>query len=122
MYVGQLGQIFAIGPGKLSVLFLYRRIFRGAWFNLITWALIGLVSAWIVAFFFANMLVCLPVTEAFVNAPGIGRNPRCIDAVPMYLSQVYSDLVLDVLILAVPIPSGRCNATRRDFEANNNCV
>lgn len=56
------------------------------------------------AFFFANLLECVPISEAFKNAPGMGGNPKCINAIPMYLSQVYSDVVLDVLILAIPIP------------------
>jgi hypothetical protein len=104
LYAGQLSQIFAIGPVKISVLLFYRRIFRGHLFNISTWTVIGLVAAWMVAFFLANLLECLPISEAFVNAPGIGGNPKCINAIPMYLAQVYSDVVLDVLILAIPIP------------------
>lgn len=104
LYAGQLSQIFAIGPTKISVLLFYRRIFRGKVFNIMTWTLIVLVCVWMVAFLFANMFECIPITEAFVNAPGLGGNPNCIDAVPMYLSQVYSDAVLDVLILVLPLP------------------
>jgi hypothetical protein len=70
----------------------------------VTWLLIGLVTAWMIVFFFTNLLECFPISEAFVNAPGLGGNPQCIDAIPMYLSQVYSDVVLDVLILVIPIP------------------
>jgi hypothetical protein len=104
LYAGQLSQICAIGLAKISVLLFYRRIFRGTLFNVATWTVIGLVAAWMVAFFFANLLECLPISEAFVNAPGLGGNPKCINAIPMYLAQVYSDVVLDVLILAIPIP------------------
>ncbi|KAF2197121.1 hypothetical protein GQ43DRAFT_403698 [Delitschia confertaspora ATCC 74209] len=104
LYAGQLSQIFAIGPAKISVLLFYRRIFRGVIFNFTTWSLIGLVAAWMTSFFFANLLECLPISQAFVNAPGLGGDPHCINAVPMYLAQVYSDVVLDVLILIVPIP------------------
>ncbi|KAF1962133.1 hypothetical protein CC80DRAFT_154805 [Byssothecium circinans] len=104
LYAGQLSQIFAIGPTKISVLLFYRRIFRGKAFNIAVWALIVLVSAWIIGFFFANLFECVPIKEAFVNAPGMGGNPKCIDALPMYLAQVYSDAVLDVLILVLPIP------------------
>jgi hypothetical protein len=60
-----------------------------------------------IAFSFANLLECIPIREAFVNDPGMGGNPHCIDAIPMYLSQVYSDVVLDVLILIIPIPLGK---------------
>lgn len=107
LYAGQLSQIFAVGPGKLSVLLFYRRIFRGAHFNVATWILIGLVSVWMVAFFFANLFECVPISRAFINAPGMGGDPHCINAVPMYLSQVYSDMILDVFILILPIPLGK---------------
>jgi hypothetical protein len=104
LYAGQLSQIFAIGPTKISVLLFYRRIFSGKLFHLVTWMLIGLVVGWMIAFFFANLLECVPISEAFVNAPGLAGNPKCINAIPMYLSQVYSDVVLDVLILIIPMP------------------
>ena len=107
LYAGQITQIFAIGPGKLSVLFLYRRIFRGVVFDIVTWLLIGIVLAWMIAFFFANLLECVPIKEAFINVPGVGGNPRCIDAIPMYFAQVYSDFAIDVLIIMVPIPLGK---------------
>jgi len=113
LYAGQLSQIFAIGPAKISALLFYCRIFRGTVFNIATWFLIGLVAAWMVAFFFANLLECVPISEAWVNAPGLGGNPKCIHAVPMYLAQVYSDVVLDVLILVVPIPPSEYGLRRR---------
>ena len=39
-----------------------------------------------------------------MNAPDMGGNPKCIDAIPMYWAQVYSDVILDLLILIIPIP------------------
>lgn len=107
LYAGQLSQMLAIGPTKISMLLLYRRIFRGRAFDIITWTLIALVVGWTVAFFFSNMLECIPIHEAWRNAPGLGTNPHCVDAVPMYLAQVYSDVVIDALILVVPIPLGK---------------
>ena len=106
LWAGQLSQVFSVGPVKVSVIFLYRRIFRGPIFNIITWILTGLVAAWAVAYFFANLLECVPIEESFKAAPGQGGNPHCVDAIPMYFSQVYSDVLLDILILIVPIPSG----------------
>lgn len=106
LYAGQLSQMLAIGPTKISMLLLYRRIFRGSAFNIVTMILIALAVGWTVAFFFSNMLECVPIHEAWRNAPGLGGNPHCVDAVPMYLTQVYSDVVIDVLIFVVPIPLG----------------
>jgi hypothetical protein len=105
LWAGQLSQIFAIGPAKISVLLFYNRIFRGKTFTIINWVLIALATMWMIGYFFANLLECVPIERSFINAPGIGLDrEHCIDAVPMYLSQVYSDLVLDALILVVPLP------------------
>lgn len=117
LYAGQLSQTLALGPTKISVLLFYRRIFRGQIFTVVNWTLIGICTSWTVAFFFANTLECIPITDAFENAPGLGGNPNCIDALPMYLSQVYSDVAIDALVLIVPIPLGsssqrcRCHLT-----------
>lgn len=56
--------------------------------------------AWTVSYFFANLFTCYPVTalvEAFYGN-------KCIDSVPMWLSVVMSDLIVDVIILLMPIP------------------
>lgn len=106
LYAGQLSQMLAIGPTKISMLLLYRRIFRGKIFDFLTYTLIVLVTGWTISFLFANMLECLPISESWKNAPGLGTNPHCIKAVPMYLSQVYIDVVLDAMILVLPIPLG----------------
>lgn len=108
LWAGQLSQVFSVGPVKISVILLYRRIFRGPVLNVVTWILIGLVASWVVAFFFANLLECVPIEDSFKAAPGQGGDPNCIDAIPMYFAQVYSDVALDILILLVPIPSGTC--------------
>ena len=104
LYAGQLSQTIAIGTAKISVLLLYRRIFRGDTFNKVTYGLLALVLGWTIAFLFANMLECVPIDQSWVAAPGQGGNPHCIHAIAMYFSQVYSDVILDISILIVPIP------------------
>jgi hypothetical protein len=104
LYAGQLCAILAIGPTKISVLLFYRRIFRGKWFHRATWTLIVFCSAWTISFFFANLFECMPISNAFIHALGTVYNARCIDAIPMYLTQAYADVVLDVFILLIPIP------------------
>jgi hypothetical protein len=108
LYAAPLSQIPAIGLTKISVLLFYKRIFRGPLFSLLTNVLIILVSAWTVAFFFANLLKCVPISESWTSLAGLDweTNSKCIDALPMYLAGPYSDLGLDVLILGVPIPQG----------------
>lgn len=66
--------------------------------------MIFLCTVWTISFFFANMFECLPISDAFLHALGTVHNENCIDAIPMYLVQAYSDVVLDVFILLIPIP------------------
>jgi hypothetical protein len=61
--------------------------------------MLGLVIAWTLSYFFANLFTCVPVTSLI--EPFYGND--CINAVPMWLSVVGSDLAVDVLILIMPI-------------------
>ena len=57
---------------------------------------------WTVAFFFANMLQCYPMSE---NWTGLGGTAdTCIDENMMYVGQAFSDAITDLIILAMPIP------------------
>lgn len=87
----------------------YRRIFRGVWFNRISILLILLVVAWIIAFFFGNLFQCLPLS---INWNGVGSTSLYIKEIPLYLGQAYSDVITDVLILALPVPWGEWNIIR----------
>ena len=100
-------QTLAIGPTKIAILVFYRRIFVGRAFNIITYIMIGIMIAWTVAFLFANMFECWPIEESWKNAPGLGTNTHCIATIPMYMAQVYTDVIMDVLILVLPIPLGK---------------
>lgn len=64
--------------------------------------MIGLTVTWTVVFFFCNLLQCWPIS---VNWTGFGAaTEQCIDTNKMYLAQAYSDVLLDVLILSLPVP------------------
>ena len=55
--------------------------------------MIAVTVAWTVAYFFANLLQCLPLS---VNWNDIGYTPgACINTSQMYLSQAYSDIWTD---------------------------
>jgi hypothetical protein len=58
------------------------------------------VTAWTVSYAFANLFTCWPVTALI--EPFYGN--KCINAVPMWLSVVYTDIIVDVAILIMPIP------------------
>ena len=89
---------------KLSLLFLYRRIFHGTIFNITTWVLIGLTIAWTLSFFLALLLQCVPVTISTVTGSK-SASSHCIDQIPVTFAVTSSGTVMDFLILLVPIPN-----------------
>lgn len=88
--------------------------------------MIGLMVAWTIAFFFANLFQCVPIWENWVNYNS--TTDTCIDELSMYLGQAYSDVISDgklcvesfgsqtdsvglVIILSLPIPKVGCLQT-----------
>lgn len=62
--------------------------------------MLGIVGMWTTSYVFANLFTCWPVTALI--EPFYGN--KCINAVPMWLSVVYTDIIVDVAILVMPIP------------------
>lgn len=97
--------VVGLGLVKASILVFYMNIFTVRPFRIAVYVMLGIVISWTIAYFFANLFTCVPVTsliEPFYDDFFPGR--KCINAVPMWLSVVGSDLVVDVGILIMPIP------------------
>ena len=86
---------------KLSILFLYRRIFRGPVFDICTKVMIGIVIAWTISFFFAFLLQCVPVTTSTLPGPG----EHCINLSPVTYALGVTGVLTDFTILMIPIPN-----------------
>ena len=69
------------------------RIFGGGKFGVLLYAMIVLMIGWTIAFFFANLFQCMPISQ---NWTGYGGTvDTCINTVDMYLGQAYSDVISD---------------------------
>ncbi|KAL2058302.1 hypothetical protein ABVK25_001028 [Lepraria finkii] len=101
-YATQLTQTLAFGFTKLAVIFFYKRIFVVNVFAKISWTMIGIVIAWICAFFIANLLQCWPIAANWDFTASEATN--CVHTTRMYLGQAWSDVFTDVIILSMPIP------------------
>ena len=78
------------------------RIFITRTFRIMSWGMIGLASIWTIAFFAANLLQCLPISE---NWSSLGAAlGTCIKTTMMYLAQAWSDVFTDIMILLMPLP------------------
>ncbi|CAI6312475.1 unnamed protein product [Periconia digitata] len=93
--------VVSLGLIKASILLFYKNIFSTRAFKWAVWVMMFLVVGWTVAYSFANLFTCYPVTPLI--EPFYGN--KCISGViDMWLSVVYTDLIIDVGILIMPIP------------------
>ena len=96
-------QILALATIKLSILFFYRRIFRGRSFDIASWFLIGVVVAWAVTFLIAILAAC--GTAIAVNFQTLGAlKQECVNTFDILIALAVSDVAVDLAILVMPIP------------------
>ncbi|KAI1810426.1 hypothetical protein GGS20DRAFT_186211 [Poronia punctata] len=103
-YAFQTMEKIAFGLIKLSILFLWKRIFtqpRG--FVQLCWIMIGVIIAWTVAFFFATVFQC--GTEWSKNwAPIFVFLTQCTNTLNMLTVFTVTDIVTDLIIILMPLP------------------
>lgn len=95
-------ETLTFGAIKLSVLFFYRRIFVGRPFNILSWVMVAIVCSWSVAFFFATVFSCHPISAAWGTREQLFT--ECVKTTVKLDVFVVSDPLLDTFILAVPMP------------------
>ena len=96
--------IAGLGSVKLSVVFLYRRVFKVVHaFHLYSIGLIVVLTAWTVGFLVANILQCgTKISALWTSAEDTIR--YCKAAAPASYGFVVSDIITDVFVLVSPIP------------------
>ncbi|OTA80301.1 hypothetical protein M434DRAFT_38033 [Hypoxylon sp. CO27-5] len=109
---------------KLSALFFYRRIFcasgKRTMFGTTTWVTIVVVILWLIVFQFLTGFQCGTHFSALWDGSYI---QYCTISFPFLYGLVISDFLLDIWILALPIPSIlRLNTTlQRKWSRRINC-
>lgn len=98
-----LMQILTLATIKLSILFFYRRIFRGRAFDITSWILIGVVTAWAVTFFIAILAACGTSIQANFQTLGALKG-ECVNTFDILIALAVSDVAVDLAILVMPIP------------------
>ncbi|KAF7587689.1 hypothetical protein BBP40_006875 [Aspergillus hancockii] len=99
-FANEISYTLLIPSIKISILLLYRRIFTVPKFRVLSLATGGLVLSWCLAVFITVLLQCRPVSLNWNKAqPG-----TCIDAKQFFFGNAISNLLIDVIILALPIP------------------
>ena len=98
-----LMQVIILGTIKISVIFFYRRIFRGRAFDYYSKGMIIIAIAWTIAFFFSVLFECGTHFE-YLWSTLLNLVTHCTDEEKFFKAYAISDVIIDVLILAMPIP------------------
>lgn len=95
-YLDQIFYKFTINLTKLSVLFLYLRIFSQRWFRITCYACVGIVGGYAIASVFATIFQCTPVEYVFDKK----LTGHCINITAFWYANAIYNIVTDVIILA----------------------
>ncbi len=103
-YGFQTTEKIAFGLIKLSILFLWRRIFGHVrTFNIVSWVMVGIIIAWSLTFFIATVFQC-GVNWSLNWAPITLFLTECSNTLDMLTVFTATDIITDLLIIAMPIP------------------
>ncbi|KAI0546955.1 hypothetical protein F4679DRAFT_555922 [Xylaria curta] len=103
-YAFQTTEKVAFGLIKLSLLYLWKRIFTQAKrFTLLCWIMIGVITAWSISFFFVTLFQC--GTQWQKNwAPIAIFLSQCINTLDLLTVFTATDIVTDFIIILMPVP------------------
>ncbi|KAL4899590.1 hypothetical protein BDW74DRAFT_108809 [Aspergillus multicolor] len=87
---------------KISILFLYLRIFPVRWLVVSSYATMAVIVAWAIATILAGCLICRPFAYNWDKTIPTGR---CGDQVASFTATGVINLVTDVVVLTLPMPS-----------------
>lgn len=85
---------------KLSLLFLYYRVFRFGYFKQAGYAIGALVIAWAIVATFLTYFYCFPISKIW----DLSKSGYCIDSTAIRLFNASATILTDVMILCLPIP------------------
>ncbi|KAJ5942015.1 hypothetical protein N7516_002183 [Penicillium verrucosum] len=99
-FANEISYTLLVPSIKVSILLLYRRIFSVPKFRLVSLVTGCLVLSWCLAVFITVLLQCRPISLNW-NKEQAGT---CINPKPFFFGNAISNLLIDVVILALPIP------------------
>ncbi|KAI8406202.1 hypothetical protein FOFC_13671 [Fusarium oxysporum] len=100
-YIAAPTYMLCNGFTKLSLLAYYLRISPQRFFRIAVWISIGIVSLYTIVITLMMFLVCTPPRKAF----NFKVDGKCIDAAILYMATAVSNIVTDVILFILPIPT-----------------
>jgi hypothetical protein len=102
--VSEIAYTLSLVSTKISILFLYARIFsQDRKLKMWSYIIAAFVFAWGIAVFLVSVFFCKPV-NGFWNQTSVPP-PKCIDIEKFYVGNSIPNIVMDVAILFLPVSS-----------------
>ncbi|VUC24071.1 unnamed protein product [Clonostachys rosea] len=93
--------LFAISAIKLSILVFYHQVFSiSQRFRVMNYAVAGACLVWLIVSTFVNIFQCKPVSALW---EALGSTEYCLASGTMWLGLEVTNLLVDVIILALPV-------------------
>lgn len=96
--------VASIALTKISMLLLYLRIFPERYLRIIFYSVLAFTSAWGIAVLFANIFACSPMSHFWTRWDG-EHEGQCISAEQLLWAHAIINIVLDVVIIGLPMPT-----------------
>ena len=103
-YVSEIFYLFATVLTKISILVFYLRVFTSHRFQMVAKAVIVITAAFCFSILFPLLFQCTPVSHAWTRWTGDGKG-RCINVNAGTWSHAAINMVLDLVVLVLPLPS-----------------
>ncbi|KAL4940971.1 hypothetical protein BDV06DRAFT_11933 [Aspergillus oleicola] len=104
-FVGETLYVISIAFTKICMLLLLLRLFPDDSFRLVTKLVLALTMVWCLAFLFALLFTCRPLSYFWRMWEGEGGGGACFDQVALVWAHGITNMVLDVVILVLPMPT-----------------
>jgi len=101
-YLGEIFYVVALGLSKVSILFLYLRVFPAKSFRMLTFIVMGLSAAYTLAFFIVTTWQCLPVSLAWTQWDGL-QEGTCNDIHLQGWIAAAINIALDAVVMILPL-------------------
>ncbi|RAH47081.1 uncharacterized protein BO66DRAFT_403731 [Aspergillus aculeatinus CBS 121060] len=100
LVVAEILYVFNLVWTKLSILLMYYRIFRFAYFKRWAYIIGTFVICWVICITFLFIFICVPVQKLwYPSLPG-----HCISQVGTWIANATSTIATDLVILFLPLP------------------
>ena len=99
-------QIPALTATKMSILFLYRRIFNQGTdklFGRLTFGTLVIIAIWGLGYFFSFLFICPGHPTAYWTTL-LYEKEQCVNTVTLHNAYGVSDVIIDFIVILLPIP------------------